>query len=118
MAKRMMTVCDVCDDVATGDTIRLGWNSSFYEVDLCGAHAEELSLIMEAIVKNSKQLGAPKPVTASATPFVIPTTAPRRRPSTMVVREWAKQRGINVPPKGRVPEVLIEQYMAELTPTT
>lgn len=117
MATRMMTVCDVCGAVATGDTIRLGWGSSFYEADLCADHVEELSSIMDRVVKNAKLLGGSKQVAGS--PFVIPTTAPRRKPTTIEVRRWAKQQGLKVPDKGRVPEALISQYtQAQLTPTT
>lgn len=112
-----MTVCDVCGGVATGDTIRLGWGSSFYEADLCADHAEELSSIMERVTKHAKVIGGAKPVAVN--PFVMPTTAPRRKPTTVEVRRWAKQQGLTVPAKGRVPEALITQYMqAQLTPTT
>ena len=117
MATRMMTVCDVCGGVATGDTVRFGWGSSFYEADLCADHVEELSSIMERVVKNAKLLGGSKPVPVN--PFVMPTAPPRRKPTTVDVRRWAKQQGYKVPDKGRVPDALITAYMqAQLTPTT
>ena len=117
MATRMMTVCDVCGSVATGDTVRFGWGSSFYEADLCADHVEELSSIMERVVKNAKLLGGSKPVPVN--PFVMPTAPPRRKPTTVDVRRWAKQQGYKVPDKGRVPDALITAYMqAQLTPTT
>lgn len=105
----MMRVCDVCDEPTSGDSVRFGWDGGFFETDLCDKHAEELGSLMERMVRTARRLGAPA---TSKTP-----TAPRtreRRPSvsTKDVRAWAAKKGIEVSERGRLPESIIEQYLA------
>lgn len=105
-------VCDVCGEPATGDTVRFGWQSSFYESDVCDAHGAELRDLMEKITQSARPMGskaaASKPEKRES--FVAPAARRRRRVDTAEVRAWAKKQGIEVSDKGRVPEVLIEQY--------
>lgn len=79
-----------------------------YEVDLCTEHAAELTSTIEQLIKNSRQLGQP------ARSFTPPTTniPPRAQAPTSQVRAWAKQQGIEVSERGRIPDEIFEQYLA------
>lgn len=114
MATRVMSVrvCDVCGEPATGDTVRFGWQSSFYESDVCDAHGAELRNLMETITKSARPMGSTIPASkpAKKESFVAPAARRRRRVDTAEVRAWAKKQGIEVSDKGRVPEVLIERF--------
>lgn len=111
MATRMMRVCDVCDSPATGDSLRFGWGSSFYETDLCDAHSQEMAEVVERVLQNARRLGAGTTTPSTPAPVVRPP-----RFDTKDVRAWAKTQGIEVNPKGRVPESLIQQYIDAITP--
>lgn len=112
MATRMMRVCDVCDAPASNDALRFAWGSSFYETDLCAKHASDFVDMMETVIKSARKMGAgPK-----SSPSITSTPGPRTpRFDTKDVRAWAKTKGIEVNPKGRVPESLIQQYLDSLT---
>lgn len=112
MATRMMRVCDVCDAPASGESIRFGWGSSFYETDLCEQHSSDLVTLVERVIRSARRMGAG----VSSTPASIsPTPVRRARIDTKDVRAWAKAQGIEVNDKGRVPESLIQQYQDSLT---
>lgn len=114
VATKVMSVrvCDVCGEPATEETLRFGWQSSFYESDVCETHGRELRDLMETITKSARPMGStvPAPKPAKRESFVAPAARRRRRIDTAEVRAWAKKQGIEVSDKGRVPEALIEQW--------
>lgn len=112
MAKRMLSVCDVCGGPTDLDTYRFGWDLKNYEVDLCDDHAEPLIEIMESLVKVSRKLGAgPRSVVVDP-----PPPRPRDQVSTAEVRAWAKKHKIEVSERGRIPDEIFEQYVASKKP--
>jgi len=110
MATKMLRVCDVCEAPTQGAPIRFGWGTSFYETDLCAAHGEELSSLIEKAIRSAKRLGASAPKAETLSKPSRPARV--RRPSTADVRIWAKSKGMKVTDKGRVPETLIAKYLA------
>lgn len=113
MGTKMMRVCDVCDAPADGDPITFGWGSGFYETDLCAEHGGDLVDLMERVVKTARRRGGspsrPAPVTS---PFVAPEPKRAHRVDTAEVRVWAKKKGIKVSDKGRLPDEVIEKFLA------
>ena len=108
MAMKMLRVCDLCDRPATGDTVRFGWASSFYEADLCEQHAEEFATMLEKVVSSARRMGGDLPASVS---FSDADPARKPRVATADVRDWAQKQGYPVNDKGRVPESLIERYL-------
>ena len=110
-----MRVCDACGIDVDGDARRVWWNSVFYDTDLCPEHSTALVELMDAIAAKARRLGAPSPdkeVDAPSPPLTQPRTA-TSRVTTAEVRAWAMSKGIEVNPKGRVPESLIARYLDE-----
>ena len=61
----------------------------------------------------------PPPAPGAADPVEDPATEPvpvgepgRATPTNAEVRAWARDQGIDVPARGRVPDDLVEQYLA------
>lgn len=110
MAKKVVvqSVCDLCQSPDIAGTFRYGWDLVNYEIDLCQHHAGELVETMETLVPASRLLGS------RAKSVVVPPAPahPRDRVSTLEVRRWAKQSGIEVSERGRIPDELFEQYLA------
>jgi hypothetical protein len=102
-----MRICDVCEAPTNRDPVRLGWQSAFYEADLCEKHGGDLIDLIESFIPKARRLGAD----TSPRPEALSAPSPRRvKVDTKDVREWAKRNGIEVNEKGRVPEALIVQF--------
>ena len=116
LESRVVRVCDACGTTIDGDAARrVWWNTVFYDADLCPEHSAALVELMDAIAANARRLGTPDPAKEPKAPD-RPEQKPRPRTprvTTAEVRAWAIAGGIEVNPKGRVPESLIARYVAE-----
>ena len=103
MAQRIQTL--LIDDLDGGEaasTVRFGLDGAEYEIDLSAAHNDELRKELQQYLEHARRTGTAK------------TAARTRRGSAAVdtakVREWAKEQGIEVKDRGRVPANVVEQY--------
>ena len=111
MAQRVqvLLVCDLHgDETPAGETVRFALDGSAYEIDLCGEHASELRNSFAGYV------GAARRASGRASSG---SSAPRRRRNrgsgeAAAIREWARERGLAVPERGRIPADLAEKYAA------
>lgn len=110
MAKTVVvqSVCDLCQSPEVTGTYRFGWDLTNYEADLCHQHSNELIEVMERLVSSSRRLGSK----AKSVEVPAPAASPRDRASTLEVRRWAKQNGIAVSERGRIPDELFEQFLS------
>jgi hypothetical protein len=104
MAQRIQTL--LIDDLDGGEaagTVRFGLDGTEYEIDLSATHSDELREALELYLAHARRTGS----TAKG-------ATRTRRGSTAVdtakVREWAKEQGIEVKDRGRVPAGVVEQY--------
>jgi Lsr2 len=84
-------------------TVRFGLDGTEYEIDLSAAHNDELRKALQQYLAHARRTGG-----------TARTAARTRRGSATVdtakVREWAKEQGIEVKDRGRVPANVVEQY--------
>jgi hypothetical protein len=103
MAQRIQTL--LIDDLDGGEaagTVRFGLDGTEYEIDLSAAHSGELREALGLYIAHARRAGGTGRSAARA-----------RRGSavdTAKVREWAKEQGIEVKDRGRVPADVVEQY--------
>jgi hypothetical protein len=104
MAQRIQTL--LVDDIDGGEavgTVRFGLDGTEYEIDLSAAHGDELRNALGPYLAHARRAGG----TARA-------AARGRRGGAAVdiakVREWAREQGIEVKDRGRVPAGVVEQY--------
>ena len=107
MAQRIQVtlICDLHDDETTADeTVTFGLDGSKYEIDLCGEHAQQLR----------ERFAGYTGVARRAAGRVAAPPARRRRNrgsgEAAAMREWARERGLRVPERGRIPSDIAEQY--------
>jgi nucleoid-associated protein Lsr2 len=112
MAK--ITVEVLVDDLDGSDgaeTVRLGWNGAWREIDLSRKNRASLSRALDkywsaarpvAGDRQSSRRRGPRPTTSSR------STRPKRDPK--VIRAWATENGIAVPARGRIPSEVERQY--------
>jgi hypothetical protein len=103
MAQRIQTL--LIDDLDGGEaagTVRFGLDGAEYEIDLSAAHNDELRKALQQYLAHARRTGTAR------------SAARARRGSAAVdtakVREWAKEQGIEVKDRGRVPANVVEQY--------
>ena len=103
MAQRIQTL--LIDDLDGGEaagTVRFGLDGAEYEIDLSAAHSEELRKGLERYLAHARRAGgAAKGAARSRRGGAVDTAR---------VREWAKEQGIDVKDRGRVPPDVVEQY--------
>jgi hypothetical protein len=103
MAQRIQTL--LIDDLDGGEaagTVRFGLDGAEYEIDLSAAHDDELRKALQQYLAHARRTGG-----------TARTAARTRRGAavdTAKVREWAREQGIEVKDRGRVPASVVEQY--------
>lgn len=105
MAQKIQTL--FIDDIDGGEaegTVRFALDGSEYEIDLNSQHSEELRSALGKYVTHARKVGgAARRSTARGS----------RRASTVdtvAVRAWAREQGIGIKERGRVPANVVEQY--------
>ena len=104
MAQRIQTL--LIDDIDGGEatsTVRFGLDGTEYEIDLSPAHGDELRNALGRYLAHARRVGG-----------TARSAARSRRGGAAVdtakVREWAREQGIEVKDRGRVPAGVVEQY--------
>jgi hypothetical protein len=109
MAQQIQTL--FIDDIDGGEaegTVRFGLDGSDYEIDLSGKHSVELREALAKYIEHSRKVGG----TAKRAPRVGRKAV--SAVDTTVVRAWAKDRGMGIKDRGRVPASVVEQYRAAI----
>jgi|SRR5215467_2913943 len=97
------------DDIDGGhadETLRFGFDGADYEIDLSDKHALAFRKQLAPFVGHARKLGRGMARRATRTR----TAAARKRSGD--IRAWAKDRGIGVSDRGRIPSSVVEQYKA------
>jgi hypothetical protein len=108
MAQKVQTLfIDDLDGSEAEGTVRFGLDGAEYEIDLNAEHARELRDALARYVGAARRAGGSVRRPARA----------RRRdsaggPNPTEVREWAKEQGIEVKDRGRVPAELVVRFKA------
>jgi hypothetical protein len=96
----VLFVDDIDGSEAVG-TVRFGLSGAEYEIDLSREHADELTAAV------GPYIAAARRVSASRRP-VKPVRAPRHDQSE--VRAWAREQGLKVSDRGRIPADVLSRY--------
>jgi hypothetical protein len=102
LAQRIQTLyVDDIDGSEADGTVRFGLDGAGYEIDLSEAHSEELHNALAPYIAHARRTTTRGPARG------------RRNASAAdphKVREWARQQGIQVKERGRVPAEIAEKY--------
>ena len=94
------------DDLTGGpadETVRFAVDGTGYEIDLRASHAEAFRQQLAPYLEHARA-GRPQPGR--------PGRSAASRPPAGDIRAWAKDRGIAVNDRGRIPDSVAEQYRA------
>jgi hypothetical protein len=102
-------ICDIPEgghgDVVASVTFAIG--DKHYEIDLCHPHREQMRRSLVLFTEFAR--------CASVLPAQQPRTVRTRRTSKEV-REWAREQGIELNDRGRIPAMVLGRYEAAKRP--
>jgi len=105
MAQRIQTLfIDDLDGTQAAGTVRFGLDGTEYEIDLSPAHSEQLRNALEQYIRHARRTGTAKRASRSQ--------RGNHTVDTAKVRDWAKEHGIEIKDRGRVPATVVEKYQA------
>ena len=108
-----MLVCDLHDDdeVEGDETVTFGLDGQTYEIDVCADHAAELRDAFAGYVGSARRAGrigsAGRRGSAGR-----PRSTGGDRNRVADIRAWARDKGLPVNERGRIPASIVEQYDA------
>jgi hypothetical protein len=105
MAQKVSVVLE--DDLTggpAGQTIRFAFDGTSYEIDLNAKNAAAFSKQLAPYLEHARRAGRAQPRRPGR------TAAGRQRSGD--IRTWAKEHGLAVSERGRIPASVVEQYNA------
>ena len=105
MAQRVQTL--FIDDIDGGEaegTVRFALDGAEYEIDLSAKHSDELHDALRNFIAHARKVGGAarrSGVRGARKPSSIDTVA---------VRAWARENGLNIKERGRVPAEVVAKY--------
>ena len=104
MRKTQIILIDDLDGSPADRTIQFSLNGSAFEIDLSEANAQRLEKAIAPFIEKASKVT--RGVSKGKRPAVD------GRSFSQAVRLWAKEQGITVPDRGRVPNEVVAQYNA------
>ena len=97
---------DDLDGGSAEETVRFSFDGEDYEIDLSRANASAFREQLAPFLEHASRAGRSQPRRSAR------TAASRQRSGD--IRAWAKDQGIAVSDRGRIPTSVLEQYQAAI----
>jgi hypothetical protein len=112
MAKATVEVLvDDLDGTEAVETVWLGWNGDWRELELSKKNLAALSRALDRYWTVSRPIAATKQTQRGARPAAAPPPRSiQRKPDPKLIRAWASENGIQVRARGRIPADVVRQY--------
>jgi nucleoid-associated protein Lsr2 len=110
--KSVEVLVDDLDGSPAAETLRLGWNGEWRELDLSKRNLATLSRALERYWNAGRRVSATTPRSRRASrPRTAGANRSRRQVrDPKVIRTWAIDNGVAVPARGRIPTSVEQQY--------
>ncbi len=104
MAQKVQTLyIDDIDGTEAEGTVRFGLDGADYEIDLNAAHSQALRASLQTYISHARKVGGTRRISRGGKRNVIAI-------DTHAVRAWAKDQGIDIKERGRVPADVVARY--------
>jgi len=106
VAQKVQTLyIDDIDGSEAAGTVRFALDGTDYEIDLNAEHTDELHTALRTYIDHARKVGGTS------------RRAPRGRRAgsaidTTAVRAWAREQGVDIKDRGRVPADVVAKYQA------
>ena len=110
MAQKVtVQLVDDVDGSEAESTVEFGLDGVSYSIDLSAANAAKLRDSLASYVANARRTGGRKRQGGKQNkPAAAPSAADRER--NQAIREWAREQGMQVSDRGRIPSEVVEAY--------
>ena len=110
MAQKVtVQLVDDVDGSEAESTVEFGLDGVDYTIDLSAENAAKLRESLAAYVSSARRIGGRKRTGGkSGKSSSAPTAADRAR--NQAIREWAREQGLKVSDRGRIPADVVEAY--------
>ena len=113
MAKATVDVLiDDLDGSEAAETVRLGWNGDWRELDLSKKNLSALSRVFDKYWDVSRPVSGDGRSRRRRTPTSSSSRRTKAKRDPKLIRVWATNNGIDVPARGRIPGDVERQYNA------
>ena len=103
---QVMLLCDLDNgDVDAEETLQFSVGNTAYEIDVCAKHAQQLREGLEPFIEHGRK-------SRSATSNSRRQRSAGSRQETADIRAWAKDQGIHINGRGRIPASVVKDYEA------
>ena len=103
--KITVTLEDDLDGGPADGTTRFGLDGAEYEIDLSQKNADNLRTTLTPFIEHARRVTSGGPVRRGGRAVPV-------RQRSAAIRAWAKEHGIAVSERGRIPATVAEQYEA------
>ena len=108
MAQRTtVLLTDDLDGSEAVETVSFAVDGRQFEIDLNAEHAADIREMLQLYVEAARQVGGGRSGSPSRTPRTSAATTDGK-----AMRAWAKAKGYEVSPRGRIPREIVEAYEA------
>ena len=104
VTRATVVIEDDLDGGPAQETVRFGLGAAEYEIDLNAGNATKFRTQLAPFIDHARKTGR-RQRTSAARPAAA-------RQQSAEIRAWAKEHGIDVSERGRIPAAVIEQYEA------
>lgn len=104
----IVRLVDDLDGGAADETVSFSLDGVAYEIDLSNDNAKKLRDSLQSYLEHSRKAGTAKRTAGRGTGRATRGTSSRERSAD--IRAWAKDQGIKVNERGRIPAAVVEQY--------
>jgi hypothetical protein len=112
--RTVIRLVDDLDDTeivdGAGETVNFALDGRQYEIDLTNDHADEMRAALAHYVRTARKVGGQQ-ARARTTVAGAKAAAPVDY-SAQAVRAWAKANKIDVSPRGRIPQSVVDRFRA------
>ena len=113
--KTTVHLVDDIDGSDAAETVPFALDGPEYEIDLSGEHAEQLREALSRYIVSARRAGGGGAGRrggrrGSGTTSSSPSSSDRQR--TAEIRQWAREQGMEINQRGRIPKQVMEAYDA------
>lgn len=115
MAKEtVITLIDDLDGTKAAETVTFGLDGQVYEIDLSAKNAGKLRSALTQYIDVAAEVHAAPRSTARAAAPARRGAAPAasNRDQNQAIRAWAMRKGLDIAPRGRIKQDIVDQYHA------
>jgi hypothetical protein len=113
MVKKVtVTLVDDVDNVPADETVSIGLDGTWFELDLSNSNADELRKVMDQWIQHARRVSTRSTGggAASATASGARTRGAADRARSAAIREWARTQGFEISARGRISSEIVRAW--------